>query len=286
MVDQVVVGSDVELGLDFKSHFLVLKPEILAATEDDRYEKIKRQLCDECKVEYIKLPKTLNFDKIATTEIIELIKAPIEVPLRVDCGGGWLDVPKFSIPGAFIVNCAISPLVSLRQWPYHQGGGLGGSAAYSLLMGKDSIKSELNMGVGWQDPAIIKETGLCVWQSGNTPILAFKRNPDLLKNKMGLIWTGNSHFTPSKTDLSRNYEMIKNAGNIAACGVYNNDLNKIAEGINLSYATQLDEGMQSLPELNGAIAKKYCGGGWGGYALYLFNNRTNNVTPIEPYIVL
>jgi hypothetical protein len=28
--------------------------------------------------------------------------------------------------------------------------------------------------------------------------------------------------------------------------------------------------MDPLPEIAGAIARKYCGGGYGGYALYLF----------------
>jgi hypothetical protein len=45
-------------------------------------------------------------------------------PLRVDFAGGWLDVPRFSRPGAFVVNCAVSPLVSLDDWPFHVGGGL------------------------------------------------------------------------------------------------------------------------------------------------------------------
>lgn len=29
---------------------------------------------------------------------------------------GWLDVPKHAREGAFIVNCAISPLVSHNEW--------------------------------------------------------------------------------------------------------------------------------------------------------------------------
>ena len=37
---------------------------------------------------------------------------------RVDAGGfggGWLDVPRLARPGAEIDNCAISPVVSLRE---------------------------------------------------------------------------------------------------------------------------------------------------------------------------
>jgi len=208
----------------------------------------------------------------------------IEVPLRVDFAGGWLDVPKFSIPGAFIVNCAISPLVSLKHWPYHQGGGLGGSAAYAMLIGKDSVKSELDMGVGWQDPAVIKETGLCVWQSGVEPVLDIKKNPSFLQGKMGLLWLGQEHHTPSNVDRKRNYDTIKLAGDLAAIAVDDNDLYKLAQAVNMSYTAQLEEGMKKLPDMN-CLAKKYCGGGWGGYALYLFENRTNEVFPIEPYMV-
>ena len=36
----------------------------------------------------------------------------------------------------------------------------------------------------------------------------------------------------------------------------------------------------------GEIAKKYCGGGWGGYALYIFNvsRPSQNMLEIEGYI--
>jgi hypothetical protein len=63
-------------------------------------------------------------------------------------------VPKHARQGAFIVNCAISPLVSLHDWHYEIGGGLGGSAAHALLCGRNSVQSELDLGVGWQDPAV------------------------------------------------------------------------------------------------------------------------------------
>ena len=44
--------------------------------------------------------------------------------------------------------------------------------------------------------------------------------------------------------------------------------------MNLYHSTQLAEGMQPLPEIPGAIARKYSGGGYGGYALYLFEDST------------
>ncbi|GFH11865.1 cytidyltransferase [Haematococcus lacustris] len=100
----------------------------------------------------------------------------------------------------------------------------GGSAAYALLQGRDSVQSELDLGVGWQvgdqgqpqdrqagraqpawhchrlpppaasqaavglpptqDPAIISETGLCVWRSGQRPELDFKTSPAFLSGAL------------------------------------------------------------------------------------------------------
>lgn len=45
MVDEVVVGQGHEPGLDFKDHFLRIRPQLLVVTEDDKYADIKRQLC-------------------------------------------------------------------------------------------------------------------------------------------------------------------------------------------------------------------------------------------------
>eukprot|EP00878_Enallax_costatus_P038545 GHUV01043857.1.p1 GENE.GHUV01043857.1~~GHUV01043857.1.p1 ORF type:complete len:233 (+),score=40.39 GHUV01043857.1:930-1628(+) len=162
MVDEVVVGEGLEHGLDFKEHFLRIKPHILVVTEDDKYGDIKRELCTQVGAKYVVLPKDLDYTPISTTQILANIRAPSRCPLRVDFGGGWLDVPKLARPGAYIVNCAVSPLVSLggagsKEWPYHIGGGLGGSAAHALLSGKDSVQSELDLGVGWQVCL------LCLW---------------------------------------------------------------------------------------------------------------------------
>jgi len=75
MVDEVVVGDYLgEIGLDFKKHFLKIKPDILAVTEDDKYREQKTKLCKKIGAKYIVLPKTLNFEKISTTEIIKNIK--------------------------------------------------------------------------------------------------------------------------------------------------------------------------------------------------------------------
>ena len=198
------------------------------------------------------------------------VQAPTEAPLRVDFAGGWLDVPRFSRPGEYVVNCAISPLVSLREWPYEKQAGLGGSGAWALLNGRDGVDSEINLGVGWQDPAVIRETGLCVWRSGQKPELDFKRNGDFLSGKMAILWTGTQHDTPGVVDRPRDFDAIAKSARVAREGALNADIMRLAEGVNLYRDTQIAEGMDEIPEIDGAIANKYCGGGYGGYVLHLF----------------
>lgn len=202
---------------------------------------------------------------------------PKSVPVRVDFAGGWLDVPKFSLQDAFIINCTIVPEMSLDKCPYEKGGGIGGSAAYALLCGKEPIEAELNMGVGWQDPAIIMERGLCVWRSGVKPILEAKFNPDWLYNRMGLYWTGKRHSTVDLLNLKRDYQLINWAGLRAYEACFKKQLATMCLAVNESYFQQVkDEGMEELPNF-GESAKKYCGSGHGGYALYMFRDEYKRV---------
>lgn len=296
IVDQVVIGDCDALGLDFKDHFLCLRPDVLAVTEDDQYAAAKRALCAEVGAEYVVLAKTPpQFTPVSTTSIVRNIRTPSYAPLRVDFGGGWLDVPRHARKGGFIVNCAISPLVSLTNWGYEQKSGLGGSGAWALLNGNDGIESELKLGVGWQDPAVIRETGLCVWRSGDKPVLHFKRNGDFLHGHMALHYTDIPHDTPANADNDRDYEMIEAAGRLAKKAVIEASLSKLGEAVSLSYEMQLKEGMRPLPKAEGCIGRKYSGGGWGGYALYLFHSTEDRDTfvasascnrPIEPYITI
>jgi cytidyltransferase-like protein len=295
MVDEVVIGNSTEvIGLDFIEHFNRVRPDILAATEDDRFAEIKTALCESCgwPCSYVRLPKTLNFAAISTTEILQWIKSPKEVPLRIDIAGGWLDLPSMAIAGSYIVNCSITPKVSLADWRYEIGGGLGGSAACALLSGKNPVESELGIGVGWQDPAVIMETGLCVWRSGDRPVLDIKVNPEILAGKMALLWTGAPHNTPMNASKSRDYSIISDAGYQAAISVRGSNLNGILKAVRMSYEAQIREGMRPLPSYY-ECAKKYAGGGWGGYAVYFFDNRTSRDSfvssiegsvSIEPYI--
>ena len=212
-VDDVVVGAGLDEGLEFKEHFLSLRPHILAVTEDDRYTAAKQALCAQVGARYVVLPKTPpQFPPISTTEIVRWIRAPQEAPLRVDFAGGWLDVPRFARPGGYVVNCAISPTVSLRSWPYERNAGLGGSGAWALLNGKDGVDSELDLGVGWQDPAVIAESGLCVWRSGRRPDLELKTDGAFLRGRMAVFWTGTPHSTPGVANQSRDYDAIERAG--------------------------------------------------------------------------
>ncbi len=294
VVDDVVVGTNSDSGLDFKDHFLRLKPDMLVVTEDDQYGDIKRELCAQVGATYKVLKKTPpRFAPISTSGIVKWVKAPTHSPLRVDFAGGWLDVPRHAIAGKYIVNCAISPMVSLRDWDYEKQSGLGGSGAWALLNGKDGVEAELDLGVGWQDPAVIKETGICVWRSGQQPVLDFKRNVDMLAGKMAILWTGKDHDTPGLADNERDYQIIADSADLAREGILKEDLNILADGIKLYHKNQLAEGMEPLDEIEGAIAHKYCGGGFGGYALYLFTetkvrdkavDTMELLKAVEPYI--
>jgi cytidyltransferase-like protein len=271
MIDEVIITHGHEEGLDFKEDFLRIRPDFLIVTEDDKYGDAKRELCAATGAKYTLLPKTPpRFAPVSTSSIVRWVQAPTEAPLRVDFAGGWLDVPRFSRPGEFIVNCAVSPLVSLREWPFEKQAGLGGSGAWALLNGRDGFESEIDLGVGWQDPAVIRETGLCVWRSGERPVLDFKQNGDFLTGRMAIFWTGVQHDTPGVVNLPRDYDRIARSARAAREGALQADITKLAEGVSIYHSTQLDEGMDPLPDITGSIARKYCGGGYGGYALYLF----------------
>lgn len=288
MVDEVVAGDGEALGLDFEPIFRELKPDILAVTEDDQYGEIKEKLCAEIGCRYVKLPKTPpRIEPISTTEIVNRINGQAEAPLRVDFAGGWLDVPRLAREDGFIVNCAISPKVTLKNWPYEKQAGLGGSGAWALLNGRDPVAAELDLGVGWQDPAVIRETGICVWKSGDRPRLDFKRDGSFLNGLMGLRWTAGQHDTPGSVDIGRDYDLIAKAGCKARKAVMEESIDGLAEAVAMSYQVQLDEGMEPLPEVEGSIARKYCGGGHGGYAVYLFPSKAERdaagLLKIEPW---
>jgi hypothetical protein len=292
-VDEVVSSSDLDTVFDFKTHIERMHPDILAVTDDDKNIESKRVFCAERGVRLAVLPKRNDVTQVSTTAILSSIKDIERVPLRIDFAGGWLDVPKLARQGGHIVNCTISPLVSLTEWPYEKGAGLGGSAAYAILQAKSGVQAELDAGVGWQDPAVIAETGLCVWRSGERPVLEAKFNPDWLAGKMLISWTGKAHVAADHTSRPRDYDGLFEAGNMARDAAYRQDVACLAAAVTKNYAVQLGEGMEPLPHIGKALACKYLGGGHGGYALYLFENvagrdaalRKHDATsPIEPYL--
>lgn len=292
-VDEALSSSDLDPIFDFVGHVERIRPDILAVTEDDKNIEVKKEFCKKYNIQLIVLPKKTLVTPASTTSIRSKIREVESVPLRVDFAGGWLDVPKLARKGAYIVNCAISPLVSLSSWPYEKGVGLGGSAAYAILQAKQGARAELDMGVGWQDPAVINHTGICVWRSGKEPVIDIQLNPDWLEGKMLIYWTGNSHTSSDHVTRRRNYLKIEKAGKIARNGVMLKSLSILAKAINISYEVQLGEGMKELPIIKRSIARKYLGGGHGGYALYLFKTTkdrdlafksVSGTVKIEPYI--
>ncbi len=293
MVDEVVLSTDDDVELSFLSAFRKVKPDVLAVTTDDRYMAAKKRLCEQVGAQFVVLDKTLpEGHSTSSSEVVSRIKAPLHAPLRVDFAGGWLDVPENAIPGEYVVNCSVSPTVSLREWNYRQGAGMGGSGGWSVLNGWDPVHSELGLGVGWQDPAVIAETGACVWCSGPRPVLDFKNTGEFLQGRMAIFDTCIKHDTPGLASKKRNFEKIAKAARVARLGVQEKDITVLAVGVQLSYQLQLDEGMEPLPTIGDALACKYCGGGHGGYALYLYEtaearkaalDACEYLYPIEPY---
>jgi len=218
----------------------------------------------------------------------------VEVPARVDFAGGWLDVPQLARPRGRIVNCTITPMISLNKPHYNHGGGVGGSAAYAMLKGDNPVQAELASGCGWQDGAIVQETGLCVWASGSTPKLLCKMSVDMLRGRMALQWTGTPHSTPDILHTSRDYDRIVSAGDIAASAVGSGMYERLCLAVAASYKVQRDEGMEPITlDQAGCLAAKYCGSGWGGYILRMYARtqqrddavqRDASMFAIEPYI--
>lgn len=292
-VDEVVLSTDDDAVLSFRSAVEQTKPDILAVTTDDRFLDAKRAFCAEQGIELVVMEKTLP-DNVAKSgmEMLDRMKAPKHVPLRVDFAGGWLDVPEYSIEGAYIVNCAVSPTVSLREWLYRKGAGMGGSGGWSVLNGWDPVGSELGLGVGWQDPAVIAETGACVWKSGHKPVLDFKNTGEFLRGRMAIFDTRIKHNTPGLAGLERPFKKIAKAASVARLGIKEQDIAVLAIGVQMSYQLQQEEGQAPLPKIGECLAHKYCGGGHGGYALYLYETpeareaaleSCEDLYPVEPF---
>lgn len=292
-VDEVILSTDDDEQLSFRSAVAQTKPDILAVTTDDRYLDAKKAFCAEQGIELVVLDKVAPECGLdSSLAMLDRLKAPKHVPLRVDFAGGWLDVPEYAIDGAYVVNCAVSPTVSLREWLYRKGAGMGGSGGWSVLNGWDPVGSELGLGVGWQDPAVIAETGACVWKSGPRPVLDFKNTGEFLRGRMAIYDTRIKHNTPGLAGLERPFQKIAKAASVARLGIKEQDIAVLAIGVQMSYQLQLEEGQAPLPEIGECLAHKYCGGGHGGYAVYLYETNEareaalescEDLYPVEPF---
>lgn len=292
-VDKVMIGGDTPPELNFCSIMQQIKPAVLAVTADDKFREVKEAACQLTGTQYVQLPKTGAIDGTCSTELRQKIMAPAATPVRVDLGGGWFDVPAMSRATARIVNCAITPMMSLNEPFYKPGGGIGGSAAWALLHGCDPVEADLASGAGWQDPAVIQETGLCVWQSGVVPRLILKAPGNILMGRMTLKWTGTPHSTPELVDKPRDYAMIEAAGIAAEFAVRTDDYAKLCRAVSLTYSAQMSEGMAPIHAGRGCKAMRYCGSGWGGYILRMYDmlgdrehalEQDPDMIAIEPYI--
>ena len=126
-------------------------------------------------------------------------------------------------------------------------------------------------------------------------MLDFKRNGDFLLDHMALHYTGISHDTPANADNLSDYNLIEKAGTTARDGVFNGSITLLGKAIQMSYAAQIKEGMSELADAPGCVGRKYCGGDWGGYALFLFEQSTERDAfvssatcnrAIEPFITI
>ena len=142
------------------------------------------------------------------SDIIEIKNFTKFSPVRVDFAGGWLDTPGKHRTGGYVVNCSVSPLVSKENWLYSQRSGLGGSSAWAYVNNVNPFRYDMEHGNGWQDSAIVLETGCCVWKSGDSPILDFKCTGDFLKGKMALYDTKISHDTQILSTKERKHKNL------------------------------------------------------------------------------
>lgn len=190
------------------------------------------------------------------------------LPIRINFAGSWLDSPAHAVDGAFVVNCTVHP-AALDD----------GSAVFNPKVCK----------VGWQETALLAETGLCVWRSGDRPVLESKHNPDWLCGLLALQRLLPQLKAEELVHMPRNYAERAEASRIAAKAASERNVTKLAEAVNMEHNAELEEGFSPVPSALNALAYKYAG--TSGYAVYLFSDRisrdrfcSTGAVPVEPYI--
>ena len=100
------------------------------------------------------------------------------------------------------------------------------------------------------------------------------------------------HNTPGLAGLERPFRKIAKAASVARLGIKEQDIAVLAIGVQMSYQLQLEEGQAPLPKIGDCLAHKYCGGGHGGYAVYLYETpeareaaleSCEDLYPVEPF---
>ncbi|MBQ2814666.1 MAG: adenylyltransferase/cytidyltransferase family protein, partial [Akkermansia sp.] len=66
-VDEVVLSTDDDRALSFRSAFLAVKPDVLAVTTDDRFIEEKRRFCEEVGAEFVVLEKSAPAGKATSS---------------------------------------------------------------------------------------------------------------------------------------------------------------------------------------------------------------------------
>jgi hypothetical protein len=111
---------------------------------------------------------------------------------------------------------------------------------------------------------------------------------------MAISWTFERNGTTG--DLAarpRLYENIRQTALVAERAVRAESFDLLAHAAWETHEIQIREGMPALPEIPGAVARKYCGAGHGGYALYLFRQAADReafvqgregALAVEPYL--
>jgi cytidyltransferase-like protein len=231
MIDEVVITHGHKEGLDFEDDFLRIKPDFLIVTEDDKYGPLKRELCAASAPNTWSCPKPRPASNRSPPRPSSAGSRPHRSPAPRRLRRRLARCPALLPPRRIHRQLRHLPLVSLREWPYEKQAGLGGSGAWALLNGRDGVESEIDLGVGWQDPAVIRETGLCVWRSGPNNRCSISNTTATSSQAAWPSLDRHPHDTPGVANLPRDYDRIAQSARIARQGVLHADIAKLAEGV-------------------------------------------------------
>ena len=317
-VDRVVLANDHDPAyMNFHQAWTRYGPCRLVVNYDDPHIQAKVDVVGIDRIAIMPRKPSPGIQAVSSSMMVQRLQAPKIVPLRVDFFGGWLDVANKNPDGmGYVCNMAITPGAALASTAtqdigaFPEKSGLGTSAAWAMLNGHDPYHFDKAHGCGWQDPAVIEETGLCVWHGGPTARLISKSSGELLRGLLAVFDTGvrereniaglsrNIPVTASHT-MSLVPDVLKNMHGVS--GYVMLLLDALARGMHTTYKAQLQEGMRTLAKTpagrlitqRNARAVKYLGAGHGGYAVVLFTDsherdmfviNVPSAVAVEPYL--